>query len=86
MREDDIIEFDRFSIKCLKIKEYSIEYEIYLDNEIIFNGHVKWDGCSNWQFINNYFHGCTSDDLLNIGKVLEKCWFLTEESLPKWDF
>lgn len=85
MNEGDNIEFLHFIIKCVEVKSHSIHYNIYtLDDSYLVYGRVKWDGCSNWNF-DKYYHGCTSQDLLDLGRVLEKCWQLTAENLNTWD-
>lgn len=38
-------------------------------------GHVKWDGCSNWFFcMDQMMHACSREDLTRIGDVLGRCW------------
>lgn len=52
--------------------------------EKFFNGHIKWDGCSHNYFGDKggYYHGCSRDDVLRIGKVLEVVWERAVEALP----
>lgn len=55
------------------------------DVEALCEGSVKWDGCSDWGFIDN-FHECTREDLKRISDVLLWCWDKTGELIPdKWD-
>ena len=48
-------------------------------------GSVKWDGCSDWRFMEGYYHACTREMLANIGEVLSRCWDMAKEFYgPKW--
>lgn len=60
--------------------------ELGPDTEVFADGSVKWDGCSNWNVgpKNCMIHGCSKEDLVNIGTVLSRCWDLTKELCPKW--
>ena len=52
------------------------------------HGSVKWDGCSNWYWDEQddcMLHGCTQQDLLNLGIVLTRCWEWTAELLENFD-
>jgi hypothetical protein len=58
------------------------------DAEVYFHGFVKWDGCSNWHIDEQdrvMLHGCSREDLTNLGEVLARCWDMTAELLPNWD-
>ena len=57
------------------------------ESEPYLHGEVKWDGCSNWHFDEQercMLHGCTREDLENIGKVMAMCWDMTAEICPNW--
>lgn len=47
-----------------------------------FTGSVKWDSCSNWDL--GYFHGCSREDLGEVGEVMMRCWDWAKELLPNW--
>lgn len=52
------------------------------------HGSVKWDGCSNWYFDQQdrcMLHGCSQQDLLDIGEVMARCWGWTEEAMPNFE-
>ena len=49
-----------------------------------FTGSVKWDGCSNWHF-NEVYHGCSRENLLNLGNIFTVCWDWTKELCPNWN-
>lgn len=52
------------------------------------HGSVKWDGCSDWHFDEQddcMLHGCSQQDLLNLGIVLARCWDWTAELLDNFD-
>lgn len=56
--------------------------------EIAISGSVKWDGCSNWDFSSeemNMFHGCSREDLINIGLILGEAWVWTRELIDNWN-
>ena len=53
--------------------------------EVFVYGSVKWDGCSNWEFNQETaLHGCTRDDLVNLGEILAQCWDMTKDLCPNW--
>lgn len=57
------------------------------ESEILIEGHVKWDGCSNWDFKLSQdcmYHACSMEELLNIGLVLATCWTMTKELCENW--
>lgn len=65
----------------------------FVDNvenaQVYISGSVKWDGCSNWDFIElserkTMIHGCSREDLSNIGEVLAACWDLTALHCPQF--
>lgn len=59
--------------------------------EVIIEGSVKWDGCSNWELGKEQantgvmYHGCSQADLYRIGDILAICWEMTDELCPHWD-
>lgn len=71
----------------------AIEGEGYCETTIIgkarlyLSGHVKWDGCSNWNFDANedcMLHFCEREQLVNIGKLLAWMYDYTEKNLEKF--
>ncbi len=77
-------ELSTFITKVTEVGEYHIGYEIADHQRVVVTGFVKWDHCSNWNFVGPY-HGCNEEMLLNLGKVLSACWRHTEKFLPSWD-
>lgn len=56
--------------------------------EIFLHGEVKWDGCSNWHFDEQdrvMLHGCSREDLTEIGEIMGICWDWTAELCSGWD-
>jgi len=51
---------------------YPSHVELLSEGEIFLIGRIKWDGCSHINFSDTYFHGCSRQDLLNIGEILAK--------------
>lgn len=54
----------------------------------LLSGHVKWDGCSNWNFdyqeTGMMYHGCSRQNIQRIGDVMGQCWDWTAELLPNF--
>lgn len=58
------------------------------DAAVYAHGSVKWDGCSNWYWNEQddcMLHGCSQQDLLNLGEVLSRCWTWTAELLKTFE-
>jgi len=56
--------------------------------EIFIEGNIKWDGCSNWNYVANadiMLHGCCKDDILRFGLILGECWDMMDELCPHWN-
>ena len=56
--------------------------------QIFIQGHIKWDGCSNWSFDVQdecMLHCCDRHDLERIGLILATCWDWTAELCGKWN-
>lgn len=54
--------------------------------ESFLNGHIKWDGCSNWSFHTDkcMAHFCERDELVAVGTLMSRLWDLAKEKVPKW--
>ena len=55
--------------------------------DVYLHGSVKWDGCSNWYFDEQnrvMLHGCSREDLTNLGEVMAKCWDYVKDNLESW--
>lgn len=67
---------------------FNREYATSIDEAQIFlHGDVKWDGCSNWHFDEQdrvMLHGCSREDLTNMGAVMGQCWDWAKELLPNF--
>ena len=69
----------------------------HVDPEPEFSGHVKWDGCMNWQTNNNCMaHFCAEDNLNSMIEAFRAAWVLgsyimgdeadfSEEDSPLWN-
>jgi hypothetical protein len=56
--------------------------------ERYLNGAVKWDGCSDWHFDEQdrvMLHGCSRQNLVDLGDVMARCWDWAAELLPNFD-
>ena len=55
--------------------------------EELFNGSIKWDGCSNWDFSPSgvALHLCGRTDAREFSQMIDALFDLTEEWLPTYD-
>lgn len=70
-----------------KLDDHHITTDSLEEAALYLHGSVKWDGCSNWHFDEQdraMLHGCSREDLQNIGHVMTFCWDLTSKLCPKW--
>jgi hypothetical protein len=61
--------------------------ETLAESEVYLSGHVKWDGCSNWQFDEQdrcMLHGCSRQGIQRFGDILGACWDWAAELCPNW--
>lgn len=51
------------------------------------DGSIKWDGCSNWDFHTNecMAHFCGVRQATSIGRLMQRMYEITAESMPKFD-
>lgn len=54
------------------------------DDELVFRGTVKWDGCSNW-FFDESIHFCGLAGVNRFGEVLGKIYAAAGEMMPGRD-
>lgn len=52
-----------------------------IHTEVIFEGNVNNDGCSNWYF-DDLVHCCNRSQLTRIGEAMARCWDWAKELLP----
>ena len=53
--------------------------------EVIAEGNVKWDGCSNWLFEQNaWTHFCDRRMITQFGAVMDRRWDMTAEYCVHW--
>ena len=101
---DYYVEYEIYNIvgECISNnneKNYYYNRNEYISSDDIVNnvyeaekfiiGSVKWDGCSNWSFIEEktsgcMYHFCNKQELENVGKILAECWELTKQHCKKW--
>lgn len=79
------------------IDYYSDEYNAYFDVheetevpdelELIGQGWVKWDGCSNWTFNQSdvAIHFCERNDMLAFGEMMANCYDLAKQLIEGFD-
>lgn len=69
---------------------YSVEFEVWEEQsvthnrELFFNGHVKWDGCSNWNIPpgNYQFHFCGREKMQEFADLLQAMFDWAAELMP----
>lgn len=44
--------------------------------QVLVSGNVKWDGCSNWNFVDDCFHFCDGEAIVRFGKALREVYDL----------
>lgn len=44
------------------------------DDELFLDGHVKWDGCSNFHFPDSCYHFCRVKDAAAVGVLLQRLY------------
>lgn len=73
--------------------EYAAEFKIFEvtnggeEEDLMFEGHVKWDHCTNFSIANEYgmVHICEPEDLLHIKNVFSRVHELAAKILEgKW--
>lgn len=52
----------------------------------LFRGFIRWDGCSNWDFLtqNCMMHFCGKEGIIAHGKLLEALYDLASQKIPNW--
>lgn len=71
---------------------YYASFKVYTQNcgdwDVLFEGTVKWDGCSNWNFIHDHYplHFCGLEDVNRFNLLLQKIYKVAEELIgERWD-
>lgn len=56
-----------------------------IKDDLVADGFVKWDECSNWSFKTNHcmHHACTREALAALGDILAKCWDASADLMPQ---
>lgn len=52
---------------------------------VYLRGHVKWDGCSNWDFCTHecMMHFCEREDMVAVGELLGRLYDMSK-MVPHW--
>jgi hypothetical protein len=81
---------DYFIYKILyshKEGDYHVDFKIIEpyngdEEDIVFSGYIKWDGCSNWDTDKNCsIHFCGLDGLYNFNECLKECYRIAKSIL-----
>lgn len=57
------------------------------DENVVINGYVRWDGCSNWSFPDDTtwpYHFCWRGEIERFGQIMLVCFDLAYELNPEW--
>lgn len=74
-----------------KPSEFHVDFKVSGDNngeiEPMFEGYVRWDGCSNWNIPDGYYqiHFCSKKQAENLGKLLGALYEWAAELMPTHD-
>lgn len=87
-----IINYTEYEI-CPKLEsDYAINYNIYYNfNGVrihLLKGYIKWDGCSNWDFIECrtcMLHACGRASLNYFSELPQVCWDHCSKHLESFD-
>lgn len=86
-------EFEHFTVEATKC-ELHVDFLIYqgvcldpIEDPVLIKGHIKWDGCSNWDFgqCNYQIHFCTLPQVEDFGKMFVELYKWTLELNPEWN-
>ncbi len=58
------------------------------DADKFLRGHVKWDGCSNWEIEPDQIamlHFCDKEQAQNVGVLFGRIYDLAAKFIPRWD-
>ncbi len=78
----------RMDFEVYEIEQYDPKYFNKDESELYIRGHVKWDGCSNWDLVENHtvmYHACSREGIFIISEVMAKCWDIAKEKLERFD-
>lgn len=69
-------------------EDYFVDFIVYKgedEGESLFEGSIKWDGCSNWDFPNGHYplHFCSKIEALNFYGLFSELYNLAAEMMPK---
>lgn len=78
-----------FVVAYLHDEHLVVDFEIYEEDyncarELFFNGHIKWDGCSNWKIPDgNYqFHFCGREGMQKFANLMQEMYDWAIELMP----
>ena len=79
---------NEYAIRLKPNNEYVVDFQICVDREYSGNdlalemeieGHIKWDGCMNWQTDPKcMYHFCSDGDVDMLAMLLKKVWELAK--------
>ena len=73
------------SFKIRDVLSFNQEGDAEL-GEVIIDGWVKWDGCSDWNFTDDCYHFCSKEQAMRIGVLFGKLYDYAEQAIPHSDF
>lgn len=70
------IKYKEYKIVATRDRTHSIDFKVYQpmndEMELLLEGHVKWDECSNWNIGSKdvMLHFCSKNEAEDLGKLL----------------
>lgn len=76
---------DYWRVEAWQEHTHAMEFAIYelQDSQPAFQGHIKWDGCSNWN--TECIHFCSKPQFLQLSQLLECCFDFAAKNLDTFD-
>ena len=87
------VNYSKYKIIWKYSNELIIEYKIYeispdeIDEDLIMEGFVKWDGCSNWNLGKSQcmLHACSRKDLEYFYRLPKICWIHASKHIERFE-
>ena len=82
---------DGFEIRAqLGYNKFFVDFQICEENmgghEVVIAGHVKWDGCMDWDTGDVMYHCCGPEGVDRLAEILKDVWEEAKKIMPNADF
>lgn len=71
--------FDDQIFICFRAEKYRMDFEVVgrETNALMLRGHVRWDGCMNWETVHPMmYHFCSIEDAKKLTRIFSRVWEL----------